>query len=218
MSKIVPMPWPVTHILTAELYYEPFFSHLDHRKFIIGTCYPDIRYPAGLPRKSTHIKDLSLSEIQSKSAFHAGLSFHSMIDEMWNAYVLHKNGHIFTEIPHNRPMIHAMKVLQDKYLYKYLEKRSQMASYFEDPLPEESAFGVNKEMIERWHHMLTNYLSKPPSVDDLAMLSISLKPDIVNKIEEYFIAYQDNQRLKRVLLAFYNHIGHFDQKMKSHNS
>jgi hypothetical protein len=76
------MPWPVTHILTAEIYYNGFFSHLDHKAFIIGTCFPDIRYPARLDRKSTHIKHLPLSDIQSQPAFRAGLLFHSYVDEM----------------------------------------------------------------------------------------------------------------------------------------
>ncbi len=197
------MPWPITHILMAEIYYDPIFSNLDHRKFIIGTCFPDIRYPAGLPRKSTHIKHLSLSEIQSQSAFQAGLSFHSFVDEMWNAFILHKNHHRFDDIPIDEPMIHTMKILQDKCLYKKSTEWEQITDYFIDTVGEESVFGASKELIEQWHQMLRHYLRKPPNIKDLDMLSISLTPDLIAKIEAYYLDYQDHQGLNRILLDFY---------------
>lgn len=206
------MPWPVTHILTAEIHYEPFFSHLDHKKFIIGTCFPDIRYPAGLPRTSTHANDLTLSEIQSKSAFQAGLAFHSFVDDMWNTFVLRENHHIFDEVPHNKSMIHTMKILQDKYLYSKSEDWSQIATAFEDPIPEEKAYGVSKEMIFQWHQMLKYYLSKPPNFDDLDMLSISLKPEIIDKISQYYLAYQNHDKLYSLLVNFYDQAEHLPQK------
>jgi hypothetical protein len=212
---MVPMPWPVTHILAAEIFYNPFFNHLDHKGFIIGTCFSDIRYPARLSRSTTHPKNLSLSKIQAKSAFQAGLSFHSYVDEMWNQFVLQENHHIFDEIPHNKPMIHTMKVLQDKYLYNKSGDWSQIANYFEDILPEEKNFGAAQEMVERWHSILAFYLSKPPNIDDLAMLSISLDPAVIKKIEEYYLAFQDHQHLNQLLLDFYDRAADFSQEIKT---
>ena len=211
---MVGMPWPVTHVLTAEIFYDGFFSHLDHKEFIIGTCFPDIRYPARLDRKSTHIKHLSLSDIQSQSPFRAGLLFHSYVDEMWNTLVLHKNAQIFNEIPHDKPMIHTMKVLQDKCLYYRLEDWSRIADYFKVTLPEERTFGASEGMIQRWHDILANYLRKPPNIDDLDMLSISLIPEMIEKIREYYLDYQDNQRLNQVLSDFYDQVIGFYQEEK----
>lgn len=204
-SKMVPMPWPVTHILTAEIFYDRFFSHLDHREFIIGTCFPDIRYPARLPRKSTHFKHLTLSEIQSASAFQAGLLFHSYVDEIWNGFVLHQNSHIFTEVPHDKPIIHAMKALQDKFLYSKLSDWEKIAGYFEDVLPEEGNFNVPRSMLQRWHRILAYYFSKPPNINDLDMLKISLPLNLVAEIGEYYLAYQNNPTLIAVLNDFYAH-------------
>lgn len=209
------MPWPVTHILTAEIYYDPFFSHLDHKSFIIGTCFSDIRYPARLSRSITHPKNLSLSDIQAKPAFHAGLSFHSFVDEIWNQFVLQENHHIFDDIPHNKPMIHTMKVLQDKYLYNKSGNWSQINNYFEGILPEEKDFGVSREMVERWHSLLAFYLSKPPNIDDLEMLSISLDPAVIDKIEDYYLAFLDHQPLKWILLDFYDRAAHLFQDNKT---
>ncbi len=209
------MPWPITHILTAEIFYSPIFSHLDHRKFIIGTCFPDIRYPARLARDSTHIKHLSLSEIRSKPAFQAGLAFHSFVDEMWNQFVLHQNHHRLNDIPIDKPMIHTMKILQDKCLYSKSADWQQIANYFDDIVGEESAYGASKELIEQWHHMLRHYLRKPPNIDDLDMLSISLKPDLITRIEAYYLDYQEHQGLNRILLDFYEQAATY---IKNYNS
>ena len=209
------MPWPVTHILTAENYYDSFFSHLNHEKFIIGTCFPDIRYPARLSRKNTHFKNLSLPEIQSKPAFQAGLFFHSYVDEMWNGFVLQKNAQIFSEIPADKTMIHTIKVLQDKFLYETGSNWSQVANYFTSIYPEEKDFGAGEKMVKQWHQMLAYYLSKPPNFNDLQMLNVSLAPDMVDKIGEYYQEYKDHQHLKSILLDFHEQASRLYQEIET---
>jgi len=215
---MVGMPWPVTHVLTAEIFYDGFFSHLDHKEFIIGTCFPDIRYPARLNRKSTHIKHLPLSDIQSQSAFQAGLLFHSYVDEMWNVIILHDNTQIFEEIPHDQPMIHTMKVLQDKYLYDCMKGWDRIADYFSEPLPEENTFGASEDMIQRWHNLLADYLRKPPVFEDLDMLSISLHPEMIAEIRTYYLAFEKSQRLNQVLSGYYDRAVAFCRKEKDAHS
>jgi hypothetical protein len=215
---MVNMPWPVTHVLTAEIFYDGFFSHLDRKEFIIGTCFPDIRYPARLNRKSTHIKHLPLSDIQSQSAFRAGLLFHSYVDEMWNALILERNAQIFEEIPHDQPMIHTMKVLQDKFLYDHIEGWDRIADYFDSPLPEERTYGASQGMIQHWHDLLANYLRKPPVIQDLDMLSISLSPEMIAKIRTYYLTFQNNSKLTRVLSDYYDRaVAFYQEEIETHS-
>jgi hypothetical protein len=47
------------------------------------------------------------------------------------------------------------------------------------------------------------------------MLSLSLDPAIIDKIEEYYLAFQDNQRLKSLLLDFYDRVADLSQKIKT---
>jgi hypothetical protein len=143
------------------------------------------------------------------------LLFHSYVDEIWNGFVLHANAHVFNDLPNDKPMIHTMKVLQDKYLYNKSGDWSQIANYFEGILPEEKNFGATQEMVELWHSILAFYLNKPPNIDDLTMLSLSLDPAIIDKIEEYYLAFQDNQRLKSLLLDFYDRVADLSQKIKT---
>lgn len=198
------MPWPVTHILTAEKVFTEHFSHLDHQAFILGTCFPDIRYPAKIERKRTHFKHLKLSDIQSQSAFQAGVLFHSMTDGMWNGYMQSHAETLNSIVPHNHAMLHVMKILQDGLLYERSPNWGQIANYFEVILPEEHDFGVDPGMLKLWHTMLAKYLRKPPHLGDLKMLKLSLPGDLIDTINDYYQTYQDNASLNRILNNFYD--------------
>ncbi len=200
------MPWPATHILAAERIFDRYFGHLDHQAFILGTCFPDIRYPAGIEREQTHIKNIPLDKIQQESSFQAGLLFHTYVDELWNGYIRGHGEALFAVIPHNRPMFHAMKILQDKWLYEHLTDWERITAHFETILPEERQFGASDAMIRRWHNMLADYLSKPPEKNDLKMLALSLPPDLVAEIETCYKNFITQPLLKDVLKNFYQEL------------
>jgi hypothetical protein len=197
------MPWPVTHILTAEAAYPRFFSHLDHKAFIIGTCFPDIRYPAGLDRKITHIHGVSPTKMAEETAFRAGLLYHTYVDDQWNAYIRRFEDRLFAVIPHNRPTFHTIKSLQDRYLYDKLDHWGKIASYFETIDPEELTYGADPDLIRLWHDTTGHYISKPPDESDLDMLAMSLPPDMVTEIRMRYSRYFEMPLLKEILLGFY---------------
>lgn len=198
------MPWPATHILVVEKIYARHFSHLDRKEFILGTTFPDIRYPASIERELTHFKDIPLSRITTETAFKAGLYFHSFVDEIWNTFIRSHETQLFAIIPRNRAMFHTMKILQDRYLFNQLDDWQPFVDYFGTVLPEESKFGAGQEMVQRWHALLAHYLSKPPDIGDLGMLRLSLPPELVNKIATYYRKYQDNDTLNQIMTAFYD--------------
>ena len=206
------MPWPVTHILVVEKVYPRYFNHLERKEFILGTSFPDIRYPAGIDRDQTHFNGISLSKIITKPAFEAGLYFHSFVDEVWNTFIRAHETQLFPEIPHNRAMFHTMKILQDRYLYDRFDDWQTIENFFDKVLPIESQFTVSQEMVQHWHAVLARYLSKPPDIGDLAMLRLSLSAELVNKIAVYYRKYQDNQALKHVMTSFYEQAESLIQK------
>lgn len=198
------MPWPATHILIVEKVYARYFSHLDRKEFILGTSFPDIRYPASIDRTQTHFNRIPLSKIVTKPAFNAGLYFHGFVDEIWNTFIRAHETLLFSAVPHNRAMFHTMKILQDRYLFTQSDDWQTIVDYFGTILPEESQFVVSQEMIQRWHTVLAHYLSKPPNIGDLAMLRLSLSAELVNKIAGYYRIYKDNDTLKQIMTAFYD--------------
>jgi hypothetical protein len=202
-SKINPMPWPVTHILIAEKLYQQFFSNLDYQAFIIGTCFPDIRYPAKIERQLTHWNNFALSELREKSPFQTGMACHSIVDTAWNQYIRIHQEDLFSIVPHDRPMFHTMKILQDAFLYQTNSDWQSIAAFFFTMLPEQEKYGVNKPMISRWHTMLSQYLEKPPQFEDLEMLKLSLPEELVKEIEAYYLQYQKNNYLRQTMIGFY---------------
>lgn len=183
---------------------ERYFRHLDKRAFIIGTCFPDIRYLAKIERKRTHLNHLSLAEIQSQPSFYAGLHFHSLMDAAWNTYVHQHREWLISEIPHNAAMFHTLKILQDKYLYHKFMGWEQLTAHFGRILPEEREFGLPEGILQQWHLSLANYLRKPPDFDDLAMLEATLPKVMVQEIRGYYQAYVTNPVLVELMSEFYN--------------
>jgi hypothetical protein len=200
------MPWPVTHILVAETLYNPYFSHLDHQQFILGNSFPDIRYPAKVDRRLTHFEMTPLKEIQSQSAFRAGILCHSMVDHFWNEILLKDNETLFTAIPHNPVMIHTMKVLQDSFLYERGNHWEEISGYFGDTFQEELEYGVDEIMVSRWHAVLMNYLRKSPQIEDLDMLKASLPVEMVEEIRLNYMRFSEHPLLKSQLIHFYQQI------------
>lgn len=200
------MPWPATHILIAEKIFEQHFNHLNRKDFLIGTCFPDIRYPSNIERERTHLSNLSLVKVQSQSPFKAGLLFHGLVDRLWNSFVRKHKKQLFAEVPHNRPMFHTIKILQDGCLYDKGEDWQRTTSYFKTIHPEELDYGIRMSMVQRWHDMLTNYLSKPPNINDLSMLSISLPAEVVDQIRIYYQEFHGNLIINQLMGKFYDQI------------
>ena len=200
------MPWPATHVLVAETAYPLYFNHLDHQAFIIGTCYPDIRYPAQIDRDLTHIHDVSLEKMQTETAFRAGLLFHTYVDDYWNAYIAQFRARLFNIVPKHRPTFHTLKILQDRYLYDKLGHWESIVAELRTIVPEELTFGADEKVVADWHTMLQHYLSKPPQKSDLEMLSLTLPADMVEDIHEFYTSFQSVPFLNNLLVQFYPEI------------
>lgn len=205
-SKIRPMPWPATHVLVAETAYPLYFNHLDHQAFIIGTCYPDIRYPAQIERNLTHIHNVSIEEMRTQTGFRAGLLFHTYVDDYWNDYIGQYKKRLYDIVPKHRPTFHTLKILQDRYLYDQLDTWSKIVAELETILPEELTFGASEQAVQDWHTMLRQYLIKPPQKSDLEMLFLTLPPDMVEDIHEFYTRFQGVPFLDNLLIAFYPEI------------
>lgn len=202
-STISPMPWPATHILTAETAYPAHFSHLRHADFVLGTVFPDIRYPAKIDRDLTHIHEVTLSEMGQESSFRAGLLFHTYVDDFWNGYIRNYVNELSAVIPLTRPAFHALKILQDIYLYQEFDRWADIAGWLDTILEEELTFGASEDLVRRWHQMLQSLLSKPPEDNDLSMLTLSLSVEVVQEIRRLLAQFRELALVEKVLKGFY---------------
>lgn len=197
------MPWPAAHILVAEDFLDSITSQLDRKRFIVGTSFPDIRYPARLERGQTHFSQPTIQEILSESPFRAGLLFHSLVDNLWNNE-FHHQAYLKTQLPHNPAMMHTLKILQDVFIYDRLEKWNEISGYFKEIIPEEDQYDAPKSMIKRWHQVISHYLGKPPQFEDINMLEMSLPIDTVIQIRSCYQTYQNDPTLRVVLIHLYD--------------
>lgn len=197
------MPWPAVHILIADKFLNSSNKKFDRKKFIIGTSFPDIRYPAKLGRDQTHFSQPTFQEILLEDGFKAGLLFHSVVDSLWNIE-FHHQATLKTQIPHNPAMMHTLKILQDVFVYNRLDEWAAIAGYFKETIPEEDQYGSPNSMVKRWHQVISRYLSKSPQFEDINMLEMSLAVEMVEEIRSYYQTYHRDPFLKRAL------IDHFD--------
>ena len=196
------MPWPATHILIAEECHDLYFKHLDHKNLIIGTSFPDIRYPANIERGRTHFDQPTIKGIQSENAFQAGILLHSLVDKLWNEEFW-QQAYLANRIPHNPAMMHTLKILQDVFIYDHTKDWHEISAYFKEIVPEESQSGVPTSMIKRWHRVLSQYLSKPPRFEDINMLEMSLSSEVVEKIRLNYQEYHTDPSLKAALIQLF---------------
>jgi hypothetical protein len=122
---------PVMHIYCAELFFyhcRPHYTEKQQEAFIRGTLFPDIRYIAGLPRSSTHLKKVTLDHICAESdPFKAGMLFHAYVDDQrahraWGAKM-----HRLVQYQ-NQKNSHLLKLIEDELCYHMINiPRTQRA-------------------------------------------------------------------------------------------
>lgn len=208
ISKIKPMPWPVTHILVTEKVYQRYFSQHDPTALTVGTCFPDIRYPAGLDREVTHLPPLALFDRPGANAFEVGMLFHNLVDNLWMDYIQEHAVQLFKMVPHSRATFHVLKIVQDQYLYPMFSRWPEVVDRLAVVLPEELTFGASQDAVLTWHSVLSDYLSSAPTQSDLRMLDDTLPPEVTRSIGvgyETLIAARD-PRLQDILIRFYDDI------------
>jgi hypothetical protein len=138
-----------------------------------------------------------------QSAFRAGLLFHTYVDDFWNGYVRQFEDELFAVIPHTRPAFHALKILQDIYLYTELSRWAEVTDWFDAILPEELTYGASEGLVRRWHAMLKGFLARPPEENDLTMLTLSLSEEMVAEIRTLLMDFQEIPLLEEILTGFY---------------
>lgn len=164
---------PITHAYLAKqlFVHYPQYSDADKKAFMRGTLFPDIRYLGKVSRATTHFNNITLADvINEKSPFIAGMKYHSWVDIERNHYVESTN--IKSKIPESvDPILHHsyLKLVEEELVYKKMDW-NDCCIYLYDISPEELDYGMDKEIILRWHGMLTLFFKSSPATA-LSMLS-----------------------------------------------
>ena len=164
------MAGEVGHVVYAARMATFLGEKVNSVAFWAGTLLPDIRHLGITSRQSTHHANLSLDALVGKNDFETGMRVHAWIDETRNVFLERSN--IKEELPWHPFVPHALKLVEDEWLYDSFNDWNLIHSALNKIYEEEMQLIQSKEHIVRWHDILQNYFKKKP--DDASRYRLSL--------------------------------------------
>ena len=201
------MAFPITHIVFTEKVFNKLFSDKDLKKFIIGTSFPDIRYLGTIDREKTHFHDSGIEDVLRVESFLGGIKFHAIVDRVREDFIIN-NGFYDIAPPHeNKWIIYtSIKYYEDLVYYSSSTRWAEYASFFDEILEEEIEFGVERQVVLKWHEMLKDYLknfSTEESSIRTLMLRMGVKEELLSGLLEYANQLKTIPKVKSIIDRFY---------------
>ncbi len=208
------MAAPITHIILALKIFTLLPATIDKKAFIVGTCFPDIRYIAKIDRKKTHIEPVCWQDVKNEpSSFRAGLLFHNLVDNLrikhfepffWDRTKLSQYSPSYIKL---YPLI--MKFAEDSILYPKSNQWHEIVTYFDTIYEEERAFSIPEAIILSWHNYIKNYLKQAPTLTTINAFCTPKSNMMLNTHEDIDVAntyngFLNNQDFKNKLINFYD--------------
>lgn len=194
----------ITHIVQGKKIFDRLPSNLNWNEFVIGTIFPDIRYLAHKDRDLTHIYNTSAKEIPTDNSFKAGLYVHCFIDER-RVQLLKELG-MMEFIDYNWINESALKLVEDVVLFDKIQNWEEILTILALILPEETEYGISKEIVRKWHADIQRYIKESPSPkywkENFAGIPAERALPIIQRAEEFM----EIDKLKSMLLQLYEKI------------
>ncbi len=187
---------PITHAVLAKKFWEyyPKYNEEEKSAFMVGTLFPDIRYIDACEREFTHFPNVTLDDVlNAPTPFSAGMLFHSYVDlHRENFVVENKLYEYIAHLDSPRPTT-LLKVVEDEHYYNSATLQ-YCRNCLKNNLDEELQQGIDKDKVDEWHFVVTNWFSYMPSTI-LYYLSIRKMSVLDINAEEVGIMYQHHHQL-----------------------
>lgn len=223
----------IAHIFCALSLLNSNALHVDNiAEFIIGTCFPDIRYLGVVKRTETHAKNVTWNDvINAITSFEKGRLLHSLLDEKREEFI--EQSHLYDLIPDSLFRSQVLKFYEDIILYEKIHNWQEIAHYFDIILDEETNYGIAHRDLRRWHDLLKDYVLKQPDTNQILFFlkertNISMEKEknffkrffircrslVINQIAYFKLkstmnTLKENQKLKVIIESFYQNINKF---------
>lgn len=158
------MAGPIAHIFCALALLQSGALKVDDEKaFIVGSCYPDIRYLNVIKRSETHRNSIRWQDvIAAPTAFEKGVLLHSLVDEVRIAHLENPAKIRLPSLPFMRSQM--MKFYEDSLLHHKVDNWPKIISYFDTVLPEEKmSHNLSEGALSTWHRFIKTYCMQPPN-------------------------------------------------------
>jgi len=143
---------------------------VEHPSYWAGTLFPDIRHMGVVSRRRTHPKDVTLSSLSGQNDFHTGSRVHAWLDATREKFL--RDAHIKESLPWHPFVPHALKLIEDEYLYDQYDDWNLIHRVLGNVYDEELAMVKDRTRVLQWHTILQNYLRNKP--DDASRHELSL--------------------------------------------
>ncbi|MFH0898748.1 MAG: zinc dependent phospholipase C family protein [bacterium] len=201
------MPAPITHIVFAIHALKGPFYNKSPKKFIIGTCFPDIRYLVKIPRTVTHPEQkISIKMIKREpSDFKAGWLFHCWLDQQRKFFFTHQKQLSPYEIKILR--FRGAKIYEDILFYNDIRQWPTIIDYLNIIIPDEIRPKISLENVQMWHNILQIYFEKQPQTTDAnSPITRILNPQQKAETKQHLETIKNSKKLIQVLWNFYEYI------------
>lgn len=198
----------ITHVVLAEKVFDGYFKGRERKDFMIGTCFPDIRFLGIIDRDQTHYTDVVMDDLSKDSDFIAGMMFHSIVDRAWTRYT--NESEIISLCPCSKYISYSIKSYEDWLLYDRNERWVEDRKFFDDVLDEEDEFVGSKyrKEVTEWHKIIQDYFENSPDEESIRNFGIGLRSS--ESIEEEVIAnyriIKSEEKIKPLIFEFYDSI------------
>jgi len=171
-----------------------------------GTLFPDIRHLGVVSRHKTHPEDVSLELLPGKNDFYTGLRVHAWIDKtrekFWNEQNMKES------LPWHPFVPHALKLYEDELVYEKFSGWDDVLQSLKTIYDDELFYVNERQQVQTWHDVLTNYLSAPPSDITRQALSraIGLSEHSAREVNTVVQRLKDHEPTGKIIEGFQRHL------------
>jgi hypothetical protein len=155
---------PVIHALLTDHFFRlvPKYDDSEKEAFRAGSLFSDIRYLGQLSCTDSYSNATLQDILNEPSPFIAGMMFHDLVDSLRENFVVQGNHHqLLADLSIEHPSTY-LKFLEDEIIFPSLEK-SHWKDLVKNIHPDERLWGVDEEVLKRWHYLLDLSFSYYPS-------------------------------------------------------
>ncbi len=156
---------PITQAFLTDHFFRlvPKYSDDEKNAFRAGSLFSDIYLLGKISKEEVTFPGTTLEDILSEpSPFFAGMKFHSLVNEARDAFVQSGNyEELLAPLNIAHPAVY-LKFLEDQIIFPSVEK-THWKKVANQIYSEERQFGLDEEVLQRWHYLLDLSFSYYPS-------------------------------------------------------
>lgn len=166
------MAGEVGHVVYAARILHILEDSVTGPEYWAGTLLPDIRHFGIVSRKRTHPDNVTLSTLTGADDFTTGMRVHAWVDATREKF-LHDR-HIKESLPWHPFVPHALKLVEDEYLYDVYDDWDLVHRILNKIYKPELDYIPNETQVQRWHATLQEYLKEKPNDASRKKLSLAI--------------------------------------------